>query len=139
MKTVDHLKKFANGKFTERLAELNCFFQIRIQIWNSKRSKLITGSCLKLMELIVRSTVDQTRRTFSQIFLSKNYLRQMQLVNNFHRTNFKYSDLNLVPNKSIEHHWCNILTIDFGKPNSTFHLLFKKCPKLNLTPLLLIK
>ena len=84
------------------------------------------------MELIVRSTVDQTRRTFSQIFLSKNYLRQMQLVNNFHRTNFKYSDLNLVPNKSIEHHWCNILTIDFGKPNSTFHLLSQNCPKANL-------
>jgi len=25
-----------------------------------------------------------------------------------------------------------VLTIDFGKPNSNFHLLSKKCPKLNL-------
>jgi hypothetical protein len=30
------------------------------------------------------------------------------------------------------YYWCIILTIDFGKPNSTFHLLSKKCPKSNL-------
>jgi hypothetical protein len=27
---------------------------------------------------------------------------------------------------------CKILTINFGKPNSTFHLLSKECPKSNL-------
>jgi len=29
-------------------------------------------------------------------------------------------------------YWCIILTINFGKPNSTFHLLSKKCLKSNL-------
>ena len=28
--------------------------------------------------------------------------------------------------------WCIILTINFMNPNSTFHLLSKKCPRLNL-------
>jgi len=32
----------------------------------------------------------------------------------------------------ISLYWCIILTIDFGKSNSTFHLLSKKCPKSDL-------